>query len=169
MNNLHPFTFDAEKATEVILYIASTSKIADFIHICKILYFADKEHLQEYGRFICGDYYIAMSNGPVPSGTYDIMKDVKAGMAKSHAIGFEVYEDYKIRPLRRANFDLLSESDIEALDHAIAQYGSMPSGPLIQAGHDEAWRAADENSMISIEVIAKTLKNADEIIEYLRS
>ena len=32
--------------------------------ICKILYFADREHLSKYGRSITGDVYIAMTYGP---------------------------------------------------------------------------------------------------------
>jgi uncharacterized phage-associated protein len=169
MNKLPPFTFDEGKAIEVILHIAHTAKIADLIHICKILYFADKEHLQRYGRFICGDDYFAMKNGPVPSGTYDILKDVRRGRTKSHDVGFMIYDNVNIYPLRTTNFDLLSESDIETLDSAIAQYGAMPFDQLSAASHDAAWHAADENSMISLESIAKTLENSDQIIEYLRS
>jgi hypothetical protein len=33
------------------------------------MYFADKAHLEQYGRFICGDSYVAMK--PVPIGTYE--------------------------------------------------------------------------------------------------
>jgi uncharacterized phage-associated protein len=169
MNNLYPFTFDEEKAVEVILYIANTVKIADFIHICKILYFADKEHLQEYGRFICGDDYIAMTNGPVPSGTYDILKAVRAGKSVTYEAGFKVYNDFNIYPLRTANLDLLSESDVDVLNKSIARYGSMPFNELSDISHDAAWHEADENSVISIESISKTLKNTDEILKYLRS
>ena len=169
MNRLHPFTFDEEKSVEVILYIARRAQISDLIHICKILYFADKEHLKHYGRFICGDYYVAMKNGPVPSGTYDIMKAVKAGRPGSYSAAFMVYEDFRVRPFRDANIDLMSESDVEALDQAIKAYGSMSIGNLIDAGHDAAWHDANENSMMSIESIAKTLENANEIIDYLRS
>ncbi len=39
-----------------------------------MMYFADRLHLERYGRFICGDSYVAMKNGPVPSFTYDILK-----------------------------------------------------------------------------------------------
>jgi uncharacterized phage-associated protein len=169
MSNGSPFLFDKEKAVEVILYIANAAEIADLMHISKILYFADKDHLQEYARFICGDYYVAMDNGPVPSGTYDLLKDVRAGKINSQDIGFEVHGGHYIRPLREANLDLLSESDKETLDSAIALYGSMPFGQLKDIAHDAAWRATDPNRPISIESIAKTIKNTDEILEYLRS
>ena len=70
----HPFEFNAEKAIEVILYIAEHIKEPTFHTVSKVLYFADKEHLEKYGRFICGDSYIAMRRGPVPSGVYDLLK-----------------------------------------------------------------------------------------------
>ena len=64
---LKPFEFNEKVALEVILYIANKSQKPTFHHIAKLLYFADKSHLCQYGRFICGDNYIAMKNGPVPS------------------------------------------------------------------------------------------------------
>lgn len=65
------FHFDPEKAVEVILYVASRVRDSGFHRVSKILYFADRDHLAMYGRFICGDSYVAMKNGPVPSGAYD--------------------------------------------------------------------------------------------------
>jgi uncharacterized phage-associated protein len=159
----HPFKFDSEKAVETILYIAQRARIPDFLHICKILYFADKNHLEEYGRFICGDHYIAMSNGPVPSGTYDILK--QARITKQH--GFIVQGSYSVAPLRGPDLSVLSESDIESLDIAISQYGGMSIGELIEISHDEAWQAADENALISVEKIAATLRDGDTIIDHL--
>lgn len=44
------FKFDAEKAVEVLLYIAE--KCPDVYKALKVLYFADKDHLAQYGRLI---------------------------------------------------------------------------------------------------------------------
>ena len=38
------------------------------------MFFADKEHLLDYGRPITGDSYVAMEHGPVPTSTRDILK-----------------------------------------------------------------------------------------------
>ncbi|WP_409530306.1 Panacea domain-containing protein [Shinella sp.] len=43
-------------------------------HALKTLYYADRAHLQRYGRPITGDRYIAMENGPVPSYAYNAVK-----------------------------------------------------------------------------------------------
>ncbi len=161
----YPFRFNREKAVELILYLARRVKISDFIHICKILYFADKIHLERYGRFLCGDYYVAMKNGPVPSGVYDILK-FRRDMGGTD---FMVQEGFNVVPLRDAAPDYLSDSDHECLDRAIAQYGSMSGYYLIQESHDAAWKAADLNDIISIESIAEGLKDGAEIIEHLRN
>ncbi|MCW7083120.1 Panacea domain-containing protein [Escherichia coli] len=66
--------FDSEKALEAILYVASKAPIPDIYHVGKILYYADRFHLESFGRLITGDHYNAMKDGPVASNTYDIIK-----------------------------------------------------------------------------------------------
>src|SRR5688572_4207008 len=78
---LAPFTFNEKAAVETILYIASRSKEPTYHRIAKLLYFADLLHLERYGRFICGDRYIAMKHGPVPSGVYAMMKAAEGGVS----------------------------------------------------------------------------------------
>jgi hypothetical protein len=64
--DVHARSFDRDKALEVILFIAEKLGAPTLLIISKILYLADKRHLQDYGRLICGDRYIAMEFGPVP-------------------------------------------------------------------------------------------------------
>jgi uncharacterized phage-associated protein len=71
------FRFDPEKALNLVLYVAGEVPQATFHTISKVIYFADKLHLQRYGRLICGDSYVAMKHGLVPSEIYDMMKDVR--------------------------------------------------------------------------------------------
>src|SRR5258706_3597172 len=162
--NSRPFTFDPEKAIEVILYISKQAPIPDIIHVCKILYFADKFHLEEYGRFICGDAYIAMTNGPVPSGTYNLINTVR-GASQSpysdHAQNSFAVDKWTVCPLREVIEDLFSTSDIECLERAIVEYGDLDVGRLIDISHDAAYNAADINGEIPIEAIAATLRDGD--------
>ncbi len=165
--------FDAEKAIEEILYIAKRTSTPDLYSIVKIMYFADKKHLEKYGRFVCNDTYIAMKDGPVPSGAYDIIKHVRGDgypCVDKHALSaFKVNPkpDYKIIPSRDANYDLLSESDRECLDESIKEFGSLTFGELKKLSHDKAYESADRNNEIPIEAIAATLKDGDLLIKYL--
>jgi len=56
--------FDSEKALEAILYVASKAPIPDIYHVGKILYYADRFHLEAFGRLITGDQYNAMKVWP---------------------------------------------------------------------------------------------------------
>jgi uncharacterized phage-associated protein len=42
--------------------------------IVKTLFLADRQHLNKYGRPITYDNYVAMTHGPVPSLSYDLLK-----------------------------------------------------------------------------------------------
>jgi uncharacterized phage-associated protein len=163
-----------EKAIEVLLYVAE--RVPDTYTALKILYFADKDHLAKYGRLISGDSYVAMRLGPVPSGTYDLVKHVRGNgfcwidMPIPISEVFSVQEDHTIILHRKANCDLLSESDIECLDAAIEKYGHLSFGQLKRISHnDDAWKRSDQNDFIQLETIAKTLPDGDLLVDYLRN
>jgi uncharacterized phage-associated protein len=161
--------FNIEKALEVLLYIGA--RCPNTYNALKVLYFADKLHLAEYGRFICGDSYVAMNNGPVPSGVYDMVKSVRGDGFISTEIpltdAFAV-DGYNILPLRGANLDLLSESEIECLDEAIKRYGHLSFSTLKRLSHDKAYKAADQNDTISLDAIVSSLPDSDLLSDYLR-
>jgi uncharacterized phage-associated protein len=165
------FRFDLRKAIEVLLYIAE--KCPDTYTALKVLYFADKEHLEKHGRFICGDTYIAMSAGPVPSGAYDIVKFARGDgfwRADPHIREAMAVEDYySIVPKREPDLSFLSESDIECLDASIEEYGHLSFGELKRLSHDAAFETADRNDEISLDAIAKSLPDGEIILDYLRN
>jgi uncharacterized phage-associated protein len=120
----HPFIFDPEKAVETILYIANkVPQCTDFHRISKLMYFADKIRLEEGGR--CGDSYMAIKHGPVPCKTYDILKSMRdeglAPVIESAKLSFTVEEKNIVKPLREADLDYFSESDLECLDKVISR------------------------------------------------
>ena len=164
--------FDPDKAVEAILYIANRVQDPGFHRISKILYFADKEHLSRYGRLICGDHYVAMKHGPVPSGIYDIFKHVRGDgiyCPVQHAQeAFGVEADHCVVPYRDFDPDALSDSERECLDVAIKEYRDLNFHTLTQRSHDGAWEAAGENEFISLFSIADTLPNAEEVLNHLR-
>jgi uncharacterized phage-associated protein len=164
------YRFDAYKAIEVLLYIAK--KVPDMYKALKVLYFADREHLAQYGRFICGDSYVAMSHGPVPSGAYDLVKIARGDSFNFIDIPVDeafVVRDNVITTHRETNLDLLSESDIECLDSAIQQYGPLSFLELRERSHDKAFTSADENDFISLDAIINSLPNSEALIDYVRN
>jgi uncharacterized phage-associated protein len=165
------FNFDRDKAIEAILYIAHKIEDPTFHSVNKLLYFADKTSLERYGRFISGDFYVALEHGPVPSNTYDLMKYAP----ETGDLGFLVEDGHHVKPIRQADTEQFSESDIEALDLAIEVYGMMPFWQKTEESHDDAWGKAWEargnakSKPMAIEDIAQLLKDGDKLIEHLRT
>ena len=163
--------FDHKKAVEIILHVAQNAPCPDIYHVLKIIYFADKSHLQQYGRLLCDDSYVAMNNGPVPSGAYDIIKHIRGdGYVRFDDCFTEAFElqDHKICPLKDPELDLLSDSDIECLNEAIKEYGNLSFGKLKDLSHDEAFKSADQDDFISLEAIAGTLEDGDLLLKHLQ-
>lgn len=164
--------FDPQAAVEALLYVVYRSQDPTFHHISKLLYFADRMHLERYGRLIFGDTYIAMKNGPVPSGVYDMLKDAQKQNGfyryREAANAFTVVGDYRVQPNRTPNLDWLSDSDIECIDEAIELYDLKSFGELTKLSHDDAWLAADRNDAISLESLVQSLGNPDDLLAHLR-
>lgn len=157
------FEFDKDKAVEVLLYIASRTS-GDMYVVLKLLYLADKFHLENYGSLVCGDRYAALQYGPVPSSTYDLVKAVRNGVLPNAPFSIE---QNTITPKRDANLEYLSRSDIKALDDAISKYSSLSFGALKNLTHDNAYHATNSNDLIALDAIASTLPNAAELIQHL--
>lgn len=172
---IHIKHFDRDKALETILFIAKNLTNPTYHSISKILYLSDKLHLQEYGRLICGDRYIAMEYGPVPSAIYNMMK-VAADEGSIDVDWDEVIREAmavrhgrEIVAKRDGDLDMLAESEIECIKQTIAQFGSKTFGELTDITHDSAWNATDDNQTIALDAIVATLPNAAEVAGYLHA
>lgn len=170
---IHIKHFDRDKALEAILFIAKQLPNPTYHSISKMFYLSDKLHLQEYGRLICGDRYIAMEYGPVPSAIYDMMK--VAATEKSIDVDWDeiireamsVKHGREIIAKRNGELDMLAESEVECIKQTIVQYGNKSFGELTDITHDSAWNATDDNQTIPLDAIVKTLPNATEVANYL--
>jgi uncharacterized phage-associated protein len=172
---VHARLFNREKALEAILFIAQKLRQPTMHSIAKMLYLADKMHLQEYGRLICGDRYIAMEYGPVPSAIYDMMK-VPAGRCMIDpdadeiiAEAFGITHGRNVVPKREPDTSLLAESEIACIEETLREHGGKSFGQLTDLTHDAAWDSTDENQTITLSAIVRTLPNADELIAYLEA
>ena len=102
--------FDKIKTLNALLYVASRVQRKDIHKIFKIIYFADRQHLADWGRPITGDTYIAMEAGPVPSRMYDMLKIVRGD---SYLPDYENLGSY-------SKYSLLSYDEIKEKSHDIA-------------------------------------------------
>lgn len=177
-------TFSPEAALESVLYIVHALKGKATIHqVLKIRYFADKAHLAEFGWIASGDHYCAMKFGPVASHTYDLLKAARETDSEYTPPRFVELarsalqaDDYpSIIALREPDTSRLSSSDVRCLDEAVRQCGRWNFNERVKESHDKAWEEAYERWKVNgdmdmpVEAIAKTLPNAEEIIEHLSS
>lgn len=165
--------FDLQKSIQAVLYVANRLKRKDFHKIFKILYFADRNHLSNYGRTITGDFYIAMDDGPVPSKIYDIFKTVRgdglysAEKKSDFAPYFAVQNWMFIVPLKDADLDVMSLSDIEELDKCISMYGNLSWDEIREKSHDFAWRATAKDHAIDLQSIMRESGECEEYINFV--
>lgn len=162
-----PFRFDPDKGLEILLYVSNRISNKNIYWVLKAPYFADKFHLQDFGRPVSADVYYAMKDGPVPSGLYDIIKNVRDSRRKPQTLktrnAFKV-EGNAIIPSRDADPEFLSKSDMRALDRAIKEIGSLSFTKLKKLSHDSAYGKADPNGEIPYDAIIEALPSADLIL-----
>jgi hypothetical protein len=143
---------DTPKVLEVILWLASARPAMDVYHVVKCAYFADKRHLNLYGRPIAGDWYEADEYGPLGKCIYGLIRGHPLELLALQSNGkppFSVSdEDHVIIPEREANKARLSQSDIEALSWAVENYADLSFNELLVLSHEEeAYRKADGGRM----------------------
>lgn len=166
------FQFDEKKGVEALTYVASKWPGLTAFFAAKVLFFAEKRHLNRYSRPIVGDTFIAMPNGPVPSTLYDFIKgkldqsgDPDAVMA---ALLIERDPYPKVAAQRAPDLDALSASDIECLDEAIEVCRGHSFGALSNLTHQErAWLAAPANGPMDYENMIEG-DDRDEIVAEAR-
>ncbi len=144
------FNFDFDRGVTAILYLASRPAevvtALDKYKVCKLLFLADKYHLVQYGRPILGDFYKALPWGPVPQITLNGIQVVldekpKGSFAQQLAErlkGQLVIDRAFANPrfgAEEPDLSYLSRSDLEALDHVIAEHGRKSFEELMALTH----------------------------------
>lgn len=152
------FQFNERKGVEALTYIARAWPQITAFYASKVLFFAEKYHINRYARPIVADTFIAMPNGPVPSTIYDFIKGqwAQAGDPEAIDAALEIRRDHypQVVARRDADTSVLSESDIECLDEAVAFCRVRGFGLLSSLTHqDRAWSEAPANGPMSYELM----------------
>ena len=150
------FRFEPEKLVQALTFFAHRGiHDLDKMKAAKLLFHADKYHLLKYGRPVIGDQYTCMEYGPVPSASLNVMNDVLAHDPHFPPVSKDLFDEYlavekgSFYPVFRArkepDFDVFSDSDVEALEHAVATCGASSAWELSERSHDEpSWKIANE-------------------------
>lgn len=158
------FTINPDKAFNAVLYVIEKAggRINKY-NLLKVIFEADKYHLNKYARPVTGDRYVKMEFGTVPSMIYDLVKVNPI----TQAIGNIPLkrQQHDIISATPPDLELFSESDIEALDAGFSKYGSLPFGEVKRINHEEkCWKEGTLNKTIPFDEIIEN----EEVLAYLR-
>jgi uncharacterized phage-associated protein len=165
--------FNQRKALHALLFVVThLPKPANLYNVLKCLYYADRKHLQDYGRQIYGDTFYALEHGPVPSAAYEIVKYVngKAKWDLKFPEAFELLEvnDHYLSAKGKVDTDLLSKSDMACLLDAAKKYGRMSFGKLKALSHKgKAFENADPNGEMKLSDLIEELQGSEAVASHL--
>lgn len=153
--------YDLNELIAIVRYLLCKSKEGlDKIHIAKIMYYAQQEHLVRYAMPMCADSFAAKKLGPVPVFVDYALNavpqqeeitddDVKQFIDGLH-VTYKKNEDgkdiaiYSLLPEISYEKDDLSESAIEVLNQKLHDLEKVPSEELSRRSHEDiAWQRAN--------------------------
>lgn len=132
---------ETKKIIQTITYILNKAKrTLDKIVLVKLTYLADKYHLLKYGRTITNDIYLAMPKGPVGSTVLNVLNFDNFNLSEDEykyakTLLAEKNKNSFIAQKKNSEYDMLSESDKEALDFIIDKFSKIDKWKLVAFTH----------------------------------
>jgi hypothetical protein len=164
------FKFAPAKAYAALHWMIGEAQPVDLHTVLKACYFADKAHLNKYGRPVFGATYRAMRFGPVPLEIYEMAKQEPLWMAD---LGLSTLpwklEGFQLRLVGNDPPDLsvLSETDIEEITSGFEASRAMTFTERTAVTHGPDWQAARLGIMRYEDMIDDTA-DKPRLVEYLR-
>ncbi len=135
-NAANPFRFDVEKATQAagVLLREEPGRQMSYMKLLKLLYIAERESLRETGTMITGDQLVAMKNGPVLSGTLDLINGTCLGVGiwDEHI----ERERYHVSLRSHPGVGQLSRSEVAILQRVARQYRDTDVWEMVEITHE---------------------------------
>lgn len=163
------FRFAPAKALAAIHRMIAAQNGVDLHTLLKACYFADRAHLNKYGRPVFGATYKAMRFGPVPLEIYEMTKSDSIWLAE---LGLERF------PWRQSGYRLylhdnsppdpspLSASDLEEIDYGLTQSRALTFSERTKLTHGPDWQSAELGLMRYEDMLDETPDKRDKV-DYL--
>ena len=149
-------SFAHRKATQVLNFFArQAGGEINKMKALKLVFFADRYHLRQYGRPVTNDEYMAMEFGPVPSGCKDLaeMSDYLDTHERSYAERFlRRAGQYDFASISEVERPVFSASDLEALEFAWKNFGTFDQFQLAELTHQYPEWKRHETALLSTDV-----------------
>jgi uncharacterized phage-associated protein len=165
------FELKPEKLASAVAYLAERKPGLTKKQICKLLYFADKEHLLRYGRTITGDKYNALPQGHIPSAGLDVMNGREKHVGKGPVEALRKYgklNGWVFEVYRSPDLKVFSRSDREILAKTIQELGHLSAKQLEDLSHKEpSYQKTTANARVAFELFFEGHPEAEPIREVL--
>jgi hypothetical protein len=175
------------KILEAVLYLINEAEqrkiyVTEY-DLVKSIFVADVAHLNQYARPITFDNFVAMEYGPVPSATRDVLQPEYNPLfqysdeqwplwtrERSPEDGASAYRF--VKPRRRANLRVLSETDVHALSEALSVVKSLKFAGVKKETHKhpaytDAWARRGDKKVADMDYAKLLDAEDDELIEDL--
>lgn len=131
--------FNYKKAVQALNLLATKNGgTLNKMKAIKLIWLADRLHLRKFGRSITGDEYYALPNGPVPSGTRDVLEssDFLDDTASDYASEYiSAIDKYNFKTLSSPNLNVFSDTDVQSLESVFSKFGQLDHFALSDLSH----------------------------------
>ena len=166
-------------ANAIIFFVEKNIEHFGKTKLMKLMYFADKEHLEKFGRVMFYDNYRKLPRGPVATFTYNIISSTDANDGddfKSYIDNFSDFVEIQKKDINQKNsatrfnpknsFDntFFSKSEIENLENIAKKYKTYTKEQISEESHSlKEYINTDMNDFINISDMTEN----KELKEYL--
>ena len=163
------YKFGSEKAKALIHKAILDNQGIDLHSLLMACYFAEKQHLNDYGRPIFGATYRAMTIGPVAIEVYEMLNHEPIWLAETktqHRFPW-YFDGYHLHAEEgEIDFDVTSKSDIRALNEGLSKALSLNLTAATIETHGLDWQKANLGIINYADMIEES-PNRDNMIEEL--
>jgi len=136
--------YRCDKITQIAArFLEKSSGKLPYIVLMKLMYYADKQMLLQYGEPITFDRWVSMKNGPVLSNTLNLIR-MPDETAPDYWVSHMVTEGYDIILRNDPGNDALSELEEEVIDGVFSEHGD-PTG---QYSEQFKWDLVEETHQL---------------------
>jgi len=129
------FRFSTKKTIQASgVLLEQTRGRMGYLRLLKLLYIADREHLQAFQRPIIGTRLIAMKNGPLHSEVYDLVKGEH--LAEPLWSEYIRRNGYEVELLKDPGVSELSAAEVRTLTAISDRYRNLSEWDLVEVTHD---------------------------------
>ena len=150
--------FNKEKFKQVLHYIVSKVGTLDNVGktvLYKMLYFSDFDYYELNEKFLTGERYFKLVNGPAPSGFDNIVTELEVEeKIKKVDAKYGAYPQIKFISLCNPDLNLLSANELQLIEKVVNKLSSMTATQVSGYSHEDMpWKATRDNEEIDYELV----------------